>query len=92
MPSIRKERHENTHFTKKIVPGNVLFNSFDDIFGEDVLKELRKLAGSKMSDSTFILKCMRKLYSESEVLKSKTASGTDGKSTVSPENIFGATF
>lgn len=70
---------------KKIIPGNVLFNSLDDIFGEDVLKELRKLAGSKKSDSTFILKCMRKLYSESEVLKSETASGTDGKSTVSPE-------
>lgn len=53
--------------------------------GEAVLKDLRKLSDCKRSDSTFIFKIMQNLYKNSEILKTKSASGTDGLSAISPD-------
>lgn len=73
---------------------SILFESFKEDFGETVLQNLHKLHGSKRSDSTFILQCMRKLFENDKELSSISACGTDGTAMISIEkrtileNIF----
>lgn len=68
---------------KKIVPQEgILFDSFKNDLGEDVLINLRKLHGSKRSDSTFILQCMRKLYENDDQLDSVSACGNSKNGTM----------
>lgn len=79
---------------KRSESGGLLYDGFKEQLGDAVLKNLRKLSGNKRSDSTFILHCLRKLYTNPEHLKSKSAAGTVGKNMISPdkceiiENIF----
>lgn len=66
----------------------VLYETFKNVFGENVLKQLRKIQGEKRGDSSFILICMRELCKDIDI-KSVTASGTrkgrKGRPTVSLE-------
>lgn len=53
-----------------------LYDDYSEILSDAVLKELRKLAVSRRSDSTFVLKIMRQLYSENiQDLQMVTACG-----------------
>lgn len=54
---------------------HVLYESFKNDFGENVLKQLRKIQGERNRDSTFILICMRELCKDID-LNSITAKGT----------------
>lgn len=63
----------------------VLFDQFTKDLGEDVLKKLRSIGGSKRADSTFILHCMRKLFENKNELQNMSASGTDRKKMI-PKN------
>lgn len=67
---------------KNFSQGGVLYETFKHDFGDGTLKQLRKLSGTQRSDSTFILKCMRKLFENSHELQSMTACGTDGNSSM----------
>lgn len=69
---------------KKFEDG-LLYDRFKEQLGDNVLKALRKLSGNKRSDSSFILHCLRKLYTNPADLKSKSAAGTDGKDMLSPD-------
>lgn len=62
----------------------VLFDSFKDDLGENVLKTLRRLHGSKRSDSTFILQCIRKLYATDDIT-SVSACGSDQNTRIPSE-------
>lgn len=63
----------------------LIHDRYKNVFGEGVLKDLRKLSGCKRSDSTFIHKTMQSLYKNTDILKSRSASGTGGKTVISPE-------
>lgn len=64
-----------------IAQSNLLYESFKNDFGEEVLKKLRKFQCEKSRDSTFILVCMRELFKTID-LKCVTASGTGNKSCI----------
>lgn len=65
--------------------GSILFDSFKNDLGENVLCKLRKLHISKRSDSTFILQCMRQLFENEKELNSVSACGINGHKMVSDE-------
>lgn len=71
---------------KRCIPGGLLFESHKEELGDDVLKNLRKLKGCRKSDSTFVLKCMRKLYeNQNDKLQSRSARGKEGKTIITPK-------
>lgn len=54
----------------------LIFGSYENILGMEVLKQLRKLGDMQRNDSTFVLKVVQKLYlHETEKLKNKRACG-----------------
>lgn len=61
---------------KKIVPeGELLYESFKSVLGEEVVIKLRKLQDSVSSDSTLILNCVRGLFRNTQELQSMSACG-----------------
>lgn len=80
---------------KKCMPDGLLFESYKEQFGDEILKDLRRLNGNKRNDSTLVLKCIRKLYEhEIDQLKNIRACGRTDASSIPPnkrmvvENIF----
>lgn len=73
--------------TKKVNVQNeeVLYETFKIVFGENILKQLRKIQGEKNRDSSFILICIRALFKDID-LKSINAKGIRrGKSALPSE-------
>lgn len=62
---------------KKSVAGQsqLLYETFKNDFGENILKNLRKIQGEKRGDSSFVLICLRELCKDVDI-HSVTASGT----------------
>lgn len=67
---------EKIQITPEKRQDRVLYDTFQDDFGEEALRKLRSISGVKRNDSTFILECMRALFNVDE-LKNKSACGTD---------------
>lgn len=71
---------------KKFVPQGQVFDCHKDRLGEATIKILRRLNDNRRTDSTFILKCMGKIYeSDFEQLKKTTACGRAASGKLSPE-------
>lgn len=71
----------------KIVPSSgLIFDRHKNVLGEKLLKKLRMLDSTRRSDSTFVNKCMQKLY-ENDRAKClvKSADGSHGKELLTPE-------
>lgn len=75
-------KENETDFEKKL-----MYEQHKGIFDEQTLVKLRSVNGTKRSDSSFVLICMRKLYENSLLtLHLKSARGTHKEKTViSPE-------
>lgn len=70
---------------KKLLPDHEIYENHIEMLGASAVNQIRKLNGSKRSDSSFVLKIIKKLYEgEIEKLKSKTACGREGKLPMSP--------
>lgn len=71
---------------KKVVSTGLIFDAHKNELGEKVLKKLRMLGGDRKSDSTFVLKCVRRLYeSNHDKLKKKSITGSADTETITPE-------
>lgn len=86
--AIHVNKHVKVEELKKryaTVPGgNLVYDNYENIFDKTTLDKLRKLKNGKRSDSTFILICMRSLFTNVQDLRSKTACGRN-KNGISPE-------
>lgn len=70
---------------KKNVKSTHLFDSYKQVLGADTIKVLRRLDSSKRKDSTFVLRCMKKLCDNDEQLKNVRACGRKENTMLSPE-------
>lgn len=59
---------------KRNIPKMLLFNNHENVLGHKTIEELKQLDDSEQKDSTFILKCMKKIF-ENDCLNNVTASG-----------------
>lgn len=80
---LEKQNEKENCFKRE---SNLIYDQYEQILGTETLKDLRSVNGTKRNDSKFILLCMRKLYTDPEKLRFKTASGI-GKvnSVISPD-------
>ncbi|XP_055306899.1 uncharacterized protein LOC129571160 isoform X2 [Sitodiplosis mosellana] len=73
---VNKEIKVNVLEKKKFPQDSrLLYESFEDEFGKEVIIKLRKLQNSISSDSTLILNCVKSLFRNTEELKSMSACG-----------------
>lgn len=71
---------------KRAVPCRLMFDDHKDMLGEKLLKDLRKLSDGRRSDSTFVNKCLKKLYENGlDKLNKKSAAGSAKTEVLSPE-------
>lgn len=59
---------------KRLTPEGLIFEKHKTVLGDITLKALRKIDGNRRADSSFILKCVKKLY-ETDLEKLKYKSG-----------------
>lgn len=76
-----KNRNEKSTKTEALL----YLEQYRNKISQNVLKELQEISGKQRNDSTFILKIMRDIYENINVLKNETAKGTDGKSMMSQD-------
>lgn len=70
----------------KIVPSGLPFEKYKTTLGEKLIKKLRLLDSKRRSDSTFVNKCVQKIYEhEISKLSNKTANGMFGKGSLTPD-------
>lgn len=71
---------------KSIAPTELIFDQYKNILGQPVLKKIRNLSEHRKSDSTFIHRCMQKLYeNDPKKLENKSANGAIGTVCITPE-------
>lgn len=69
---------KNMH-TEAIEMNPTLFNEFGNFFNSNELKQLRSVPSGKSRDSTFVLKCMRFLYTDLAVSANRSVTGRSFK-------------